>query len=771
MIFLTLNFLSAQQNYNRNINSIYTKALQFERKGNSQLAIFYYKQMLAQNGASHLKKEAKWRLAMIYKRQGELDQSFEYFKDVLTNKESAYRFKQALIEMLDILKIKGGLDSNIKYLDNLLKECPTKTTIIIIEKIKMYSYYNRNDFAYGVIKGILKNDPLRFPVSDDIFNIIDEAHKRVDFLALFDKLYQKRQIKLNVYTAGLDYFNEYEKMAAIYEARFKSESHNQFHLVKLVDIYVKSGKKKKAVQRMELLYRMSKDNGNYAKRLFKLYLISEQADKADSFIREFLNRPRQRSGRIQFYEELIQLYTTHGYLEKGLEFIKSIENNQRLKNKLYSQKAWILLKLGRREEAVNEYLRVRSLSPEKLAEYLYQMFLSESEIDKQVLSTLKKKIVIDSSLIIKYISIGMKYHKKCGRVLEGLVFFRKNSDEKIRNQDFLILTYIEPYLNDVRNSYSEKISVINYCTEMFKHLPTVVGYSCFSRFCLESERKLDFKAIKTFLKVIGLIEEKGLYILRDELRLQLFIKGAEFFFTRIKDLSSAEKYYKRALKERRCTSTNLSLIHCRLKEIDIINGKLNSENMTDEVNKIPLLYTKSDYLYGYTQFYDGKLKSASKSFFKMIKENLKDKVTNDALFKLYYIDKYMKGITGESLSNFLDGLREYNRGNFKNLFEKIQTGKITKPEIPLKFIKGTIDTFDKDRYESAVDTFKELVVNKVKSRFYSENSQLEVCRMGLSGKMDKNSMIIEFQTFLAFFEDSPYVDEIRNYLREYLKED
>ena len=697
--------------------------------------------------------------------------SFEYFKEILNNKESDYRFKQALKEMLDIIKIRGGFDSNILYLDNLIKECPTKKPILLTEKIKMYSYYNRDDLAYGVISGLLESNPLSLPVNDDIFNIIEEGHKKVDFLALFDKLYKMKRLKLNVYAAGLEYFKEYEKIAAIYEARFKSEPRNQFYLTKLVDIYVKSEKKKKAVERMELLYKMSRKNVNYAKRLFKLYLIAGDVEKADSFIRGFLLSRKQRSVNIKFYEDIIQLYTTHDCLEKGLEFIRSFEHIKQLKNRLYSQKAWLLLKLGRREEAINEYLVIRSLSPEKLAEFLYQMFLSEPEIDKQVISTLIKKMGADPLLVIKFISVGMRYHKKCGRVLEGLKFFKKHANKKIQNQDFLVLLYIEPYLNDVRNSYVEKLSVIDYCTEMFIKLPTVVGFSLFSKFCLESDRNLDFKAIKTFLKVNQLIEEKGLYVLRDELRLQLYIKGAEFFFKRIKDLSSSEKYFRLALKERRCTSTILSQIHCRLKEIDIINGKLNSTNMTAEVQKIPLLYTKTKYLYGYTQFYDGKLAVASKNFFSMIKENMKDKVTNDALFKLYYIDKFMKGMTGEALNSYLDFLKDYNRGNFKNIKNALKTGKITKPETPLKFMKGMIDTFDKDKYENAVDTFKELVVNKKKSRFYSEKAQLEVCRMGIAGKMDKNSLIIEFQTFLAFFEDSPYVDEIRNYLREYLKEE
>ncbi|MDD3148431.1 MAG: hypothetical protein PHD82_14150 [Candidatus Riflebacteria bacterium] len=298
---------------------------------------------------------ARRQLAAIMRDQKEYEQAIELLNEMITSEQSEDNIRMAREELLNILYELQRFRQGIELIEEWRKAQPNDIQLAR-NLAKFYLQAGRKDEAWLLLEKLVETG-----TAPEAFNeLLDLAVRSAEVEKLLQTLESRRsRYRSNVFAeyASDCYLALGRKDKAIDVIMEVSDLPNHLKLLrKLADLQIETGEFEKAVGTLELVLRILPDDWGTLRKMGHCKFVQGKKKEAVDTWRLPLNRPYMPAR--EFFTEFTSVLIEHQLYDEALKAFEEARTLLQNVTLFSEEKATVLDAIGKRQEALEEYLHV-----------------------------------------------------------------------------------------------------------------------------------------------------------------------------------------------------------------------------------------------------------------------------------------------------------------------------------------------------------------------------------------------------------------------------
>lgn len=447
-----------------------------------------------------------YQLAILYIKESKYDKAKYYLNiNVKNNSDNKY---YCLYKLAQIYSHEEDYEEALNIYYEILKSNNHDKSYSLLEIARIYSKQKKLEEAEEILKNMLIKKTINYQyileemIEIKIFkNELEEAEK---YLMLLKNTDSKKTIYLNgrieflkgnltkskeIFETIENDLNSYNYNSKLYLAKISYEEEDYIKTLKIV----------KEMEKM-----LSYDTEDYIVLCIKLYIVLKKYDIAKEKIDKLSKMGKKYENEVNYYLGKVE-FRENNYIN-AYKFFKKVEiDNIKLYNFSNLNKIFILIKLKKYKEAIDEYKELKKINfhNEEIIRiielYLKKMTGNHSNI--KATSYIEKMIVNYNKIeVIKHIEKHktQNNNKKCHTLFNDNVDIEKLYDYAIKNineKTFLWNDFTDSYLLECENiSVDKSIKYIKVITlPNTKEIITIYPLDNTKSYLIESSETINEK--------------------------------------------------------------------------------------------------------------------------------------------------------------------------------------------------------------------------------------------------------------------------------------
>ncbi len=298
---------------------------------------------------------AKLQLAHIYKDLNDHEKAITLLKEIIEKKSNDGNLQNARELLLTILSDLQRFKEAIEILESWKKQ-NIRVEWVSRKLAAMYLQVGRKDEAWLLLEKLLEQSADR-GVFQDFLELAIKTGEVEKLLSTIEnrkaryKTYRYLDFVSDCYVA----INKKEKAIKLIDESPETPR-NTVLLKKLANLQLETQKPEEALITLKKLIKFLPNDWDSIKKAGHCHFLAKRVQEAIATWRSPINNPMMQ--RREFYQDYTDVLIEHRLYEEALEGFKEARTNLRAPTMFAEEMASVLEALGRKKEALEEYLRV-----------------------------------------------------------------------------------------------------------------------------------------------------------------------------------------------------------------------------------------------------------------------------------------------------------------------------------------------------------------------------------------------------------------------------